>query len=74
MSELATVIPVRMKPNTLQQVDHLQECVHSPNRSDAIRRAIEISSTLLRAVELGGKIVIEGVNGRRTQILITGLS
>lgn len=40
---LMSIIQVRMKPNTIDQIDKLQERVHAPSRSDAIRRAIEIS-------------------------------
>lgn len=69
-----SVIQVRMKPNTIEQIDKLQGCVHAPSRSDAIRRAIEISDMLVNAVEHGDKIIIESKNGKQRQILISGLN
>ena len=71
---MSIIVPVRMKKNTIEQVDKLQKCVHAPSRSDAIRRAIEISDVLVNAVEHGEKIIIEGKGGKKLQVLITGLS
>ena len=71
---MTTVVPVRMKANTLEQVDKLQKRVHSPSRSDAIRRAVEISDVLVNAVEHGDRVIIESKNGKQRQILISGLS
>jgi len=71
---LMSIIQVRMKPNTIDQIDKLQERVHAPSRSDAIRRAIEISDMLVNAVEHGDKVIIESRNGKQRQILISGLN
>lgn len=71
---MTTTVQVRMNQNTIEQVDKLQEKVHAPSRSDAVRRAVEISDMLVNAVEHGDKIIIEGKNGKQRQILISGLS
>jgi len=71
---MTTIVPVRMRDDTLEQVDKLQRKVHAPSRSDAIRRAVEISDLLINAVEHGDKIIIEQKNGKQRQILISGLN
>jgi metal-responsive CopG/Arc/MetJ family transcriptional regulator len=71
---MTTTVPVRMKENTIRQIDQLQTKVHAPSRSDAIRRAIEISDVIVNAIKEGDKIIIEGKNGKKRQILITGLT
>lgn len=71
---MSEVIQVRMKPNTVNQVDKLQKRVHSPSRSDAIRRAVEISDVLVNAIEHGDRIIIESKDGKQRQILIAGLN
>lgn len=71
---MASVVQVRMKENTIKQVDKLQKTVHAPSRSDAIRRAVEISDVLVNAVSHGDKIIIESKDGKQRQILISGLS
>lgn len=71
---MTTTVPVRMKDNTIYQIDNLQNRVHAPSRSDAIRRAIEISDLLVNAVEHGDRVIIESKNGRQREILIAGLN
>lgn len=71
---MTETVQVRMQENTIRQVDSLQKKVHAPSRSDAIRRAVEISSVLVNAVEHGDMVIIESKNGKQKQILITGLS
>lgn len=71
---MTDIIQVRMKSNTINQVDKLQKRVHAPSRSDAIRRAVEISDLLVNAVEHGDKVIIESKNGKQKEILIAGLS
>lgn len=68
------VVQVRMKDDTINQVDKLQKRVHAPSRSDAIRRAVEISDLLVNAVEHGDKVIIESKNGKQRQVLIAGLN
>lgn len=69
-----STIQVRMKENTIAQVDNLKNLVHAPSRSDAIRRAVEISDTLVNAAKQGDKVVIESKNGKKYQLLISGLT
>lgn len=70
---MTTEINVRMFEDTLRQVDSLQARVHAPSRSDTIRRAVEISDLLVKAVEHGDTIIIKSKNGRQREILIAGL-
>jgi metal-responsive CopG/Arc/MetJ family transcriptional regulator len=71
---MTSVVQVRMKENTIEQVDKLQKIVHAPSRSDAIRRAVEISDVLVNAVSHGDKVIIESKDGKQRQVLIAGLS
>jgi len=73
MSETETV-QVRMQKNTLEKVNKLQNLVHAPSRSDAIRRSVDISDVLINAIEEGDRIIIESKNGKQRQILIAGLN
>jgi hypothetical protein len=69
-----SVIQVRVKQNTIDQIEKLQDRVNAPSRSDAIRRAVEISDMLVNAVDHGDKLIIESKNGKQRQILISGLN
>ena len=72
-SSSSTIVPIRMRENTINQVDKLKNCVKAPSRSDAIRRAVEIADTLISAVISGDRILIEDKKGKQIQILIAGL-
>lgn len=68
------IVQVRMRQNTQDQLKHFEEKVNAPSRSDAIRRAVEISDLLVKEIANGGKIIVQSKNGKEKEILITGLS
>ena len=69
----AKLIQVKMRDHTVAQADKLIENMHAASRSDAIRKAIELSELLTDAVKHGDKIILEGKRGKR-ELLITGIS
>lgn len=71
---MSEVVQVRMKDDTLDQLDKLKSIVNSPSRSDAVRRAVGITDILVNAIIHGDKVILEKKNGKQTQILITGLN
>jgi Ribbon-helix-helix protein, copG family len=75
MSEIKSeVVQVRMREDTLEQLDRLKAVVKSSSRSDAVRRAVGIVDILLNTVISGGQIIIEDKKGKQKQIVITGLN
>lgn len=73
MSETPANVQVRMKEETLKQVERIQNLMYMPSRSDLVRRSIGIMDILVDAIEKGNKIIIEDKKGNQRQILITGL-
>lgn len=71
---MTEVIQVRMKEHTIEQLDKFKNRVNSPSRSDAMRRSVDITDTLISAVEKGDRIILESKNGKQRQILISGLN
>lgn len=67
------LVQVRMKDRTLSQIDDVQNRVHAPSRSDAVRRAIELTDVITKALEHGDKVIIEGHGGKKVQILVPGI-
>ena len=66
-------VQVRMREQTLSQVDHLKENLHAPSRSDAIRRAVELGDAMANIIKNGHKIIIEYNDGRETRVSIPGV-
>ena len=75
MSEpVSEVVQVRMRENTLAQLDKLKAIVKAPSRSDAVRRALDIVDMLIDSTIRGDSILIERKNGKTAQLLIPGLN
>lgn len=73
MSEAQT-IQIRVRDTTLAQIEDVRERVHAPSRSDAVRRAVELTDLITKALEHGDRIIIEKRGGDKTQILVPGIN
>jgi hypothetical protein len=74
MSEARTeVVQVRMREDTLDQLDDIKNKVNAASRSDAVRRAVGLTDILISEIYKGKRILLEDKKGRQTQIFITGL-
>lgn len=67
------LVQMRMRDNTLSQIESVQQRVHAPSRSDAVRRAIELTDVITKALEHGDKVMIEGQDGKKIQVLVPGI-
>lgn len=67
------VVQVKMKNDTIRQLDKIKNIVNAPSRSDAVRRAVGITDTIIHAIEQGNRILIESTTGKQKQLLISGL-
>lgn len=74
MTEDVQVVQVRMRNETLGQVDRLRAIVGCQGRSEAVRRAVGITDILVDAIVKGQRVILEQPNGKQTQLLITGLN
>lgn len=66
---MSGTLHIRIKGETLQQVDRLKKRFGAPSRSDVIRRAVALSDALSEAIAHGDKIIIEGKYESRQVIL-----
>jgi hypothetical protein len=69
---MSHALNIRMQDKTLKEADRLMNLFNAPSRSDVIRRAIELSDILSKAISRGEKIMIVGKGGRR-EIFLPGL-
>lgn len=67
------LIQIKVQEDTLREISDVQEKIHSPSVSDTVRRSIGIVHALTKYSDKGDKIIIEGKNGERRQIIITGM-
>ena len=57
MSDLITV-QMRLKQSTIQKVKRLQKALHTDNRADAVRAAIDITHLITEEIAKGSKVTI----------------
>ena len=70
----AKVTTVRMRQHTVDQIEKLKDYVHAASFSEMIRRAVDISDSIIGAARKGERILIEDKKGNQRQILITGIN
>lgn len=61
------------REQTVERIDRIRERTLSPSRSDAIRRAVDMADTLVRAAVKGERIIIEGRDGSRRRLVVNGV-
>lgn len=67
------LIQIKVRENTLREIDEVTAKIHSPSMSDTIRHSVNIVYSLTKQVEEGDMIVIDGRDGIRRQLIITGM-
>ena len=69
----AKLVQIKMRDDTIREIDEVQKKIHAPSMSDTVRRSVGIVYALTKHVEDGDKIIIESKNGDKKQIIITGM-
>jgi len=75
MNELKTeLLQIRVKEETLKQIDRLQVLTKAASRSDAVRRSFDITEMIINEIIKGGSVILADSKGKKRQVLITGLN
>lgn len=72
-SENSQLVQMRLKRNTISQVDDLQTLFNSPNRTDVVKTSIALASMIAQAMREGQSVFLESKAGKRERIVIPGL-
>lgn len=67
------LIQIKVRDDTLREINEVQEKINSPSVSDTVRRSIGIVHALTKYAEEGDKIIIETRDGEKRQLIITGM-
>jgi hypothetical protein len=65
---------MNISDKTLHKVQRLQEMGDLPNRTTAIKLAVDVIDVLASTLERGGKVYIVNANGEQQELLVPGLS
>ena len=67
------LVQMRMRPQTLEQVENLHHLTGIENRTQLIASAIQLANWLITTVRKGGKISIEWPSGEKETVTLVGL-
>lgn len=68
------LVQMNISDNTLNKVQRLQEMGDLPNRTTAIKLAVDVIDVLASTLHSGGKIYIVNSAGQQQELLVPGFS
>ncbi len=68
------LVQMNISDNTLNKVQRLQEMGDLPNRTTAIKLAVDVIDVLASTLHNGGKIYIVNSAGQQQELLVPGFS
>ena len=63
-------VQMRLKPHTLEVIEQMKDKMHTDNRTEVVRNAIEITNTILDTMKSGGEVIFEKTDGSRTKLVL----
>ncbi len=67
------LVQMRMRPKTLEQVEHLQHLTGIDNRTQVVASAIQLAEWLVTTISKGGKLSVEWPDGEKETVTLVGL-
>ena len=68
------LVQMNISDKTLNKVQRIQEMGDLPNRTTAIKLAVDVIDVLASTLHNGGKIYIVNSNGEQQELLVPGFS
>lgn len=68
------LVQMNISDNTLEKVERLKERGDLPNRTTAIKLAVDVIDVLASTLSKGGKILIVNSEGKQQELIIPGFS
>jgi hypothetical protein len=68
------LVQMNISDKTLHKVQRLQTLGDLPNRTTAIKLAVDVIDVLASTLGSGGKVYIVNANGEQQELLVPGLS
>ena len=68
------LVQMNVSEKTLHKVKHIQKIGDLPNRTTAIKLAVDVTDVLASALSKGGKIYVVNAEGAQHELLVPGFS
>lgn len=71
--EKSQLVQMRIQPKTLQSIDNLTNLTGTTNRTQLISSAIQLTELIVKSIQAGGQVYLEGKDGKKEYIKFIGL-
>lgn len=68
------IVQMKISDTTLNKVQRIQEMGDLPNRTTAVKLAVDVIDVLAESLNKGGKIYIVNTDGQQQELLVPGFS
>jgi hypothetical protein len=68
------LVQMNISDSTLNKVQRIQQIGDLPNRTTAIKLAVDVIDVLASTLSKGGKVLIVNAEGHQQELLVPGLS
>jgi hypothetical protein len=73
VDEKSQLVQMRIQPKTLRSIDNLTELTGTTNRTRLISSSIQLTEEIVKRIQAGAKVYIEGKDGQKELLTIVGL-
>lgn len=71
--EKSKLVQMRMQPKTLESINNLTLLTGTTSRTQLVSSSIQLTEEIVKTIQEGGKVYIEGKDGQKQLLKIVGL-
>lgn len=64
------LVQMNLRPRTFNKLEELKERLHADNRTEAVKRSLEIADVISKTIKQGGKVFLEEADGTRSKLVL----
>lgn len=67
------LVQMNLRPRTFDKLEELKERLHADNRTEAVKRCLQIADVVSKTIMHGGKVILEESDGTRAKLMLPDL-
>jgi hypothetical protein len=73
MKSKTVPIQMRLKPETIKQMDRLAQRIGSDNRTDVVRTSLAVTQMVTNCYDAGGSVIFKSSSGKESNMILLGI-
>lgn len=67
------LVQMNLKPRTFEKLEELKQRLHASNRTETVKRSLEIADVVSKTIKHGGKVILEESDGTQSKLVLPDL-